>query len=323
MSRIDKFEQERHQLIEQLVEKLLNSRYEQRLAIIDRIAVTILRSRPLCRRFSGMPLTGVYQSIYLQAKAKLVDYLDRQYQKYNSIPTNKRSSSINSLGLSCTCLYELQTTIFSEILDDNCLKKMGLAAQKFELNSALRTYALTELIRAIEFSGRLCRPHKSKFSPTLYQMLYEEAIHETLCYVCLNIDLYDPNRGDRKFMNWVNFKLDKSLLKCYEQYNRYAKFEIPSSPSLNRIIQPSAVIDLTELLREYLIEDPQGVFASTHIRNRPDANFTKIALAKFSGQSWEQISQQLDIPVATLSSFYNRWCRRFAPLLDTELKQHF
>lgn len=324
MSTIGSFEQERHQLIEQLVGKLLNSSYEQRLAVINQIAVTILRSRPLCRRFNSMPLTGIYRAIYLQAKEKLIDYLDRQYQEYNSISANKKSSSkTKSVGLSSAYLYELQTRIFKEVIDDGCLKKMGLAAQKFNLNSELRTYALTELIRAIEFSGRLCRPHKSKFSPALYQMLYEEAIHETLCYICLNINLYDPERGDRKFMNWVNFKLDKSLLKCYEQYNRYAKFEIPSSPSLSRIVQPSAVIDLTEVLRECLIEDSQGVFTSTHIRNRPDANFTKIALAKFSGKSWEQISQQLDIPVATLSSFYNRWCRRFSPLLNTELQQYF
>ena len=324
MNRNNKIESERHQLVAQLVEQLLNSGYEQqKIALVNQIAATILRSRLLCRRFNGMPLTGVYLAIYLQAQEKLVDHLNQQYEQYSLGAERKSSSQANLVGLSSAYLYELQTIIFSEILNDRTLKEMALAAQNYPVNSELRTYALTELIRAIKFSGRLCRPHQRKFSPKLYRTLYEEALHETLCYVCLNIDRYDPERGDRKFMNWVNFKLDKSLLKCYEKYNRYAKFEIPSSQNLDRVIQPASTVDLTEVLREYLIKDSQGVFSSTHIRNRPDANFTQVALARFSGQSWEEISQQLDIPVATLSSFYNRWCRRFAPLLDTELQQYF
>lgn len=321
MSRKDRFKQERYRLVEQLVEQLSCSTYEQqKVAIINQLAVTILRSRPLCRRFNGMPLTGVYQAIYLQAKDSIIAHLDRQYRLAQV--DVKSNSKVNSIGLSSTYLYELQINIFKQIIDDVWLKKMGLAAQNFELNSELRTYALTELVRAIKFSGRLCRPHMLKFSPQLYRTLYEEAIHETLCYVCLNIDLYDPNRGDCKFMNWVNFKLDKTLLQCYEQYNRYAKFEIPSSQHLDRIIQPAQAVDLTEVLRKYIVKDPDKIFSATHIRNRPDASFSSIALAKFSGRSWEQISQQLDIPIATLSSFYNRWCRRFTPLLDTELKQY-
>ena len=322
MSRNDKFERERHELVVRLLEQLFNSRYErQKLTAINQIAVTILRSRPLCRRFNGMPLTGVYQVIYLQAKEQLIAYLNRQYDLVKA--GRESSDKLKVISLNSVYLYELQTKIFSEIIDDSCLKEMGLAAQNFAINSELRTYALTELIRAIKFSGRLCRPHYRKFSPQLYHMLYEEAMNETLGYVCLNIDLYDPNRGDRKFMNWVNFKLDKTILKCYEKYNRYLKFEIPSSQNLDRLVEPSKTIDLGELLREYLIKDPQEIFNTTYIRNRPDATFTYIALAKFSGQSWLQISQQLNIPVATLSSFYNRWCRRFAPLLNTELRQYF
>ena len=322
MSRKDRFRQERYQLVEQLVKRFLNSTCEQqRIAVANQIAVTILRSRPLCYRFNSTPLTGVYQAIYLQAKAKIASYLSQQYSLAQA--NIKSNNKLDLIELSPPYLYKLQTTIFSEIIDNDYLKEMGITAQKYAVNSDLRTYALTELIRAIEFSGRLCRPHIRKFSPQLYHVLYEEAMHETLCYVCLNIDLYDPERGNGKFMNWVNFKLDKTLLKCYEKYNRYAKFEIPSSQNLEKISQPTPHLDLTEILQEYLIRDPQAVFSTTHVRNRPDANFQQIALAKFSGQSWKQISEQLDIPIATLSSFYNRWCRRFSPLIDTELKKYF
>jgi hypothetical protein len=322
MSRINKFEQEKHQLVEQLVRRLLAINNEgQKTSFINEIVVTILRSRPICHRFKGMPLTGVYQGIYLQAKEQLIHHLKMQINSPRS--TQKSGIKIVLQSLSAVYLYKLQTQIFLKNLDDQQLKDMGLAAQNFPLNSELRTYALTELVKAIKFSGRLCRPHRSKFSPELYQRLYDEAIAETFGYICLNIDLYDPNRGDKKFMNWVNYKLDKSLLKCYGQYHKYAKFEIPSSQNLEQIVQVAAAPDLTEILREYIIRDPDQIFSTTHIRNRPDANFTQVALAKFSGQSWEQISRKLDIPIPTLSSFYNRWCRRFTPLIDTELKQYF
>jgi hypothetical protein len=322
MSRINKFEQEKHQLVEQLVRRLLAINNEgQKTSFINEIVVTILRSRPICHRFKGMPLIGVYQGIYLQAKEQLIHHLKMQINSARS--TQKSGTKIVLQSLSAVYLYKLQTQIFLKNLDDQQLKDMGLAAQNFPLNSELRTYALTELVKAIKFSGRLCRPHRSKFSPELYQRLYDEAIAETFGYICLNIDLYDPNRGDKKFMNWVNYKLDKSLLKCYGQYHKYAKFEIPSSQNLEQIVQVAAAPDLTEILREYIIRDPDQIFSTTHIRNRPDANFTQVALAKFSGQSWEQISRKLDIPIPTLSSFYNRWCRRFTPLIDTELKQYF
>ena len=321
MTGINQFERERHQLIEQLllhVQTITNA--EQKLSVINQIAAIILRSRPLCRRFNGTPLTGVYQAIYLQAKEQLVNHL-YQYLVLGKLSEEKRQSSL--VQLKPNYLYDLQTQIFQNILDDECLKTMGLTAQKLFLNSELRTYALTELVKAIKLSGRLCRPHRQKFSTSLYQILYEEALSETLCYVCLNIDLYDPNRGNKKFMNWVNFKLDKSILKCYEKYVKYSKFELTAFQYLEQIEQPVATPNLPQILREYLIKDPDNIFYATHIRNRPDANFTKIALAKFSGSSWSKISQQLEIPIPTLNSFYNRWCRRFLPLLETELKKYF
>ncbi len=318
----NKFGQERHQLIKKLllqVQNIINA--EQKLAAINQIATIILRSRPLCRRFNGTPLTGVYQAMYLQAKNQLVNHL-KQYLVLDKLADEQRQVS-SFVQLQPNYLYNLQTQIFQQILDDEQLKKMGLTAQKFPVNSELRTYALTELVKGIKLSGRLCRPHLNKFSSTLYQILYEEALSETLGYVCLNIDLYDPNRGNKKFMNWVNFKLDKSILKCYEKYNRYTKFELTSFQDLEQIKQPVATPNLPQILREYLIKDPDNIFHTTHIRNRPDANFTEIAIAKFSGLSWSKISQQLEIPIPTLNSFYNRWCRRFSPLLETELKKYF
>lgn len=318
MTGSNQFERERHQLIKKLLLEVSNiNEDQQKLSAINQIAVTILQSRPLCRRFNGKPLTGVYQEIYLQAKEKLISHLCQFLLLPNS------DEFLNKRQLSPAYLYELQIVIFRRLLTDYYLKEMGLAAKSLPANSELRTYALTELIRAVKLSGRLCKPHIYKFSTNLYKTLYEEAVTETLCYVCLNIDSYDPQRGEKRFINWINFKLDKTILKCYERYNKYAKFEVLSPEILEQIKQPTKSPNLSQIIQQYLTQDPDKIFVITHIRNRPDANFTKIALERLSGKSWEHISQQLDIPIATLSSFYNRWCRRFAPLLDTELNKYF
>ncbi|GAB4550079.1 MAG: hypothetical protein Tsb0014_44670 [Pleurocapsa sp.] len=275
----------------------------------------ILRSRPLCRRFHGTPLTGVYQEIYDLVKQKMLAQIDEELTKIRA--TKK---------LNPEYLYTIQTQNFKKILDDEYLKRMGLAAQKYRPNSELRTYALTELIKAIKLSGRLCRPHLNKFSPQLYQTLYEEALAETFAYLCLKIEEYDPERGNKKFMNWVNFNLDKFILKCYAQYHKYLEYNLPLLRDLDQISQPLddpyETPNLSELLYQYILQDTNKLFQNTHIRNYPQASFQNIALAKFSGKNWSEIASELQLPISTVSGFYNRWCSRFAPLIEAEIQQH-
>ncbi len=309
----NKLGQERADLLQQLLKQAqTTNNLKHQESVVNQIAALVLRSRPLCRRFNGMPLTGVYQEIYDQVKQQLINHIKHQLTQ----------KTINSKQIKPNYLYAMQVQIFKQILDDNYLKKLGLSAQSYLINSELRAYALTELIKAIKLSERLCRPHINKFSHSLYLMLYEEALAETLVYVCLNIDLYDPNRGNKKFINWVNFKLDKFLLKCYGQHSKYTEHHLPSFDDLDQVSQPSVSFNLPQLLSQYIEQDPKQIFAKTHIRNRPDVNFSRIALAKFAAQSWSDISQEVDIPIATLSSFYNRWCHRFTPLLEAELKKY-
>ena len=324
MTPLNQFEQEKYQLINRLIDQAQDSSHQaqaQRESTINQIVVIILRSRPLCRRFNGTPLTGVYFKIYEQVKTKFLDHFQKYLSKSKNI--TEPEAKVIYQELKPSYLFELQTQFFKEALSSENLKEMGLAAQKYAQNSELRSYALTELVKAIKLSGKICRPHAHKFSFNLYQALYEEALTETFAYICLNIDSYDQNRGKKKFMNWVNYKLDKQILKCYERYTKNARYEVLSFQDLEQIKQPENTPDLSQLLRDYINQDSERMFSNVHIRNRPDASFRQISLAKFSGKSWEEISHHYDIPVPTLSSFYNRWCRRFAPLLETELKKYF
>jgi hypothetical protein len=316
MTKIDKFEKNRYRLLQQLVaEAQTSNSLKQRQLIVSQIVVMILRSRPLCRRFHGTPLTGVYQEIYDLVKRKMLTQIEDELTKIRG-----------AKNLQPEYLYTMQTQTFKQILSDEYLKKLGLTAQKYRPNSDLRTYALTELIKAIKLSGKLCRPHLNKFSPQLYQTLYEEALAETFTYICLKIEDYDPERGSKKFMNWVNFNLDKFLLKCYSQYHKYLEYNLPLLGDLEQIGYPTddgyQTNDISELLYQYILQDPNLLFEDTYIRNYPQASFKNIALAKFAGKNWSGIAEDLQLPISTISGFYNRWCRRFAPLIESELKKH-
>ena len=321
MRKSDNFGGDRDKLLQQLLDRAQKSNNDrQQKSIVAKIVSIVMRSRPLCRQFNGTPLTGVYREIYELAEQQLMFIIE------GKLTQNKQLESVNSNvpnpnKLTSDYLYKMQNQAFKQILNDAQLKKLALAAQRYLPNSKLRSYALTELVKAIKLSAKLCRPHTRKFSYDFYQVLYEEALTETFTYICLNIDSYDPDRKNKKFMNWVNFNLDKFLLKCYENYIKFQKYNLPSLQELEQIVQPEKEVKLSDLLCQYIAQDPQKLFQSTHIRNRPDANFKTIALAKLNNKSWEVISENFNIPVSSLSSFYNRWCRRFASLIEQQLNQ--
>ena len=279
------------------------------LVLVEIVEMLLLR-RPICRQFNGQPLNTVYQELYDLIKRQLLQEIDKELEQCH----------VNYLVVS-KWIKRLQNQVFKQILDDEQLKKLGLVAQGYPPQSELRSYALTELIRAIQLSGRLCHPHKDRFSPKFYELLYEEALVETLTYVCLNIDKYAPNRGEGKFMNWVNFRLDKLIFDCYRRLNYLPDKQLPSLQNIEEIYQKESQPLLSEALYQYIEEDSHNIFKLTHIRNKQNANFQHIALARFAGKTWEQISEELDIAIPTLSSFFQRTCQKFAPLLQQELQE--
>ncbi|MDJ0634271.1 MAG: hypothetical protein QNJ34_13870 [Xenococcaceae cyanobacterium MO_188.B29] len=303
---------DKYKLIKQL---LIEAQEQEKLSvqrnlILLRIVNIVLLMRPICRKFNGQPLDRVYQELYDSIKGKLLQEISKELTEYN--PSNIVVSE---------WVKRIQNQVFKQVLNDEQLKKLGIEAQKYPPKSALRGHALTELIRSIQLSGKLYHPHQEKFPAQLYQLLYEEALTETLTYICLNIDKYDPNRGNKKFMNWVNFRLDRLIFDCYRRFNYLPDRQLPSLQDIEQIYQQERQPFLSELIYQYIEEDTDNVFKSTHIRNNQNANFQNIALARFSGQNWEQISEELDISISTLSSFFQRCCQRFASLLQEELQE--
>lgn len=207
------------------------------------------------------------------------------------------------------------TEAYRNALTDDQLKQLALEAQRHPARSPQRQHALTQLVEAIRRSGRLARPHRGKFSPPFYDLLYEEALNQTLTYICRKIDTYDPARGTaQKFMNWVNFRLDRQIIECRRDFNEQEAQELPSLNDLEAIAAPPpAAPSLANEVQAYIAADPEGMFQAAHIRGRPDASFQAIALARFAEQSWEAIATDFDLKVPTLSSFFQRCCDKFAP----------
>jgi DNA-directed RNA polymerase specialized sigma24 family protein len=278
---------------------------ERQLALAT-LTDEILRSRRICRSLSGRSLSGIFQEIYQAVRQQLLSQLEAQIDRDRS----------PSLALR-EWVSHLRDLAFRSVLSDDQLLAIALSAQRAPTPEQ-RQYALRELVEAIRLSDRLCRPHRSKFHPQFYELLYEEAVNQTLVYICQNIDKYDPTRSS-KFMTWVNFRLDKLVIESRWEFSPIQTQEIPSLEDLENPINDDFTKDLTIEFEELIQADDHRLFQKEHIRDRPDANFRAIALATLQGKTWEELSQELDIKVSTLSSFFRRCCQKFSQKFKEEI----
>lgn len=295
-------------LLQQARTEVIAQKQENLVIILEKVVEIVLYSRPICRQYNGQPLFGIYLEIYNDVKSKLLKAIAEKIEQSNSFPPTSQ------------WLYLMQTQIFQMILDNAKLKKLALAAQSAPPNSGLRSYALRELVKAIKLSQKLIRSRQHGSSPKFEKLIYEEAVTETLAYVCTKIELYDPERGNKKFMNWVNFKLEKTLIKCRQQFSRPYPIEISCWPDLENIGYKNNQPNLSDLLYQYIEEDSEARFKSVFIQGHPQANFKNIALARLSGHTWKEISQELQLSISTLSSFFQRNCQKFKDLFEKEFK---
>jgi hypothetical protein len=274
---------------------------QERQLTLSRLVDEIMRSRKVARPPVAQPLFGVYKEIYEQVRQEILYNIDEELDNYDPTLCSIRE-----------WLAYLRDRAFKKILDDNRLKSLAIEAQRHPPNNKLRQYALGELVEAIRLSGRLAHPHQKTFSsPQFYELLYDEAVNKTLAYVCRKIDTYDPERGNKKFMNWVNFRLDRVIIELSREFNDPNVRQLPSISELETIVKQEELPSLFDIIREKIEEDAENLFKQAYIRSRPDANFQAIALARFSGKTWEEVSAEFKISVSTLSVFFLRCCEKF------------
>jgi hypothetical protein len=194
---------------------------------------------------------------------------------------------------------------------DAQLQELAIAAQQYTHLTKERQIALTRLINAIWKSGKLVRPYKGQFQ-LLYKDIYDEAVQNLFFYLCQNnnINKYDPERGE--VMTWINMLLTKRFFPEAIPKTIGKENEINLETSDWENIPSSQPMSLFEQVRECIESDPELVFCKEHIKGHPEVNFQAIAIKRYSGISWKDISAEWGIGITSLHNFYERCLKKFA-----------
>jgi hypothetical protein len=211
---------------------------------------------------------------------------------------------------------EMHTDMRNQL--DEQLKELALIAQQHPYGTKERRIALTQLVNAIWQSGRLCRPCSHQFK-AVYDDIYDEAVQTLFFYICENdnIKRYDPERGT--VMAWVNMLLERRFFReaIPRIIGRVNEIYLENSDLEN--LQVPEPISLFEQVRQYIEDDPEGIFRNVHIRAHPEANFQAIAIRRYSGVPWKEISAEWGISLKSLNTFYQRCLKNFAPTFQEYL----
>lgn len=203
-------------------------------------------------------------------------------------------------------------------LDDR-LKRLALQAQNQPPKSLQRQKTVDRLLREIQASGRLVRPSVPDHLRGSYEEIYAIAVQNIFRHLYENIDRYDP---EKEVLQWANFLLRKRFPDAIQEITKlYGGIEPTQLKRLtledwDRCILPESENAPSPEIQEicqYLQDDPENRFRSTCIGKNPAASFQYIALQVLADRSWQDISTELGIKVSTLSSFYRRSLKKFAP----------
>lgn len=202
-------------------------------------------------------------------------------------------------------------------MNEQQLQELALQAQQHPLGTTIRRITLSKLIDGIYRWGKLCHPYKGQF-PGVYEQIYQEALQDLFLYICKNLHKYDPERAS--FMTWVNMLLSQRFFKEAIPKVIGKANEINIESSFLENLEDLAFDDRQEednyilafqKIRRYIEIDPKGIFQQAHIKKYPQVNFQEIAVKRWSGISWKDISEEFNVPVATLSNFYQRTLEKF------------
>ncbi|MGD1949206.1 MAG: sigma-70 family RNA polymerase sigma factor [Leptolyngbyaceae cyanobacterium] len=206
---------------------------------------------------------------------------------------------------------------------DEQLKQLAVEAQQHPPKSPQRQRALARLLDAIGRSRQLIRPYQGRFHG-FYDDIYAEAKQRLYLYLCEEIARYNP---EREVLQWANFLMRK---RFFVEASRDVMPTAPKGMDRSQVrwttldvldkqepmeVRSQSTASLSESIIRCIQDDQDGLFISTHIWQKPEANFQYIALRFLGGYSWKEISAELDVKVVTLSSFYQRCLTKFAPVL--------
>ncbi|GAB4385505.1 MAG: hypothetical protein Kow00121_50510 [Elainellaceae cyanobacterium] len=120
-----------------------------------------------------------------------------------------------------------------------------------------------------------------------------------------------PQQADR-----LLFELAKESIAV-----SFKRYEVTSEVSdLENMAQPQESPLISETIRDYIQADPNQR-CQKHVKNRPEATFQCIALARLNGKTWKELSEALAIDIPTLSNFFQRRLKELAPEIRTYVQE--
>jgi hypothetical protein len=213
---------------------------------------------------------------------------------------------------------------------DTRLQQLVIQAQKLVSGSNARRAALKSLFEEINRqSYRLVRPNSRKYPPGLCAEIFDVAYQRLLLFVYhrdSNVEGYKSEVGT--VITWLNVKLDR---RFFQEAYKEIMGKTPIAWGIdggdddrksNDIPDEKKPPLTSELIKQCIEEDREGLFETKHIRHRPDANFKAIALKRLSGESWKEIAASFGITSpSTVSNFHDNSLAQFAPMLERYLRQ--
>jgi RNA polymerase sigma factor (sigma-70 family) len=201
-------------------------------------------------------------------------------------------------------------------------------AQEFP-KAAQRNLILNKLFRLILTDNRIYLSYQFRHGYRIDYDDYQDCLQQTMMETINNIDAYELEKGS--FINWFNKILRYNFIDQYRR-KRLDKNQISLDTGMvnvdNKLILLDMIADnnnedgkdiLIEELVNFINNDPAKVLENCHIRQNLDCNCKTIAQLRFNGSKWNDISEQLQIPMGTIVAL---WSRKCIPLLRQHL-QHF
>ena len=113
----------------------------------------IVKLRSLCRPAALDLKVPIFLEIFATLQTQILEELQHNLEQYDGERPPIRQWAVEIIATTCRI-----------ILTDPRLKAIALYAQSTPEHSRERHIAFTEMVQSIRLSGKLARPHRSKFS---------------------------------------------------------------------------------------------------------------------------------------------------------------
>jgi hypothetical protein len=190
------------------------------------------------------------------------------------------------------------------------LRQLVIEACKHPPGSLDRQRNLTKIIRLI--TKKLWQERTS---------YYPDALQQTWIYFCQNVcekgtgRQYDPDRGT--IITWLNAYLKRRLQDFYTEAQKdintravgYTDKMGEILDPLDRVAASPDVPPILDEMRAWAEADANGELRHTHIQGRADVSCQFLILRRLPPETtWKVLSKEVDLPIPTLSAFYQRKC---------------